>query len=1326
MPSKKNSVVRMRKPAARERPSKTEATVKKSFPVVGVGASAGGLEAFTQLLKHVPPETGMAFVLVQHLAPQHESALAGLLSRSTKMPVSEVREGEVVEPNHVYVIPPNVNMVLSKGTLRLLERAEATRQHRPIDIFFRSLAEERKTGACAVVLSGTGSDGTEGLKAVKAEGGITFAQDEGSAKFYEMPRSAVAAGCVDFVSAPDGIARELAAIGKHPYLAPPPRKEPEEAAIQPGNVFHRILGLVLKATGIDFTQYRETTIKRRLQRRMLVLKITDPKDYLKHIAQNPAEASALAQDILICVTSFFRDPKIYTALKLRVLPSIVKKKDAKEVIRIWVPGCSTGEEVYSLAISLLEYLRERGEAPRLLVFGTDISEQAIQQARTGSYAESIAADVSPQRLRQFFVKTEHGYQIAKSIRDLCILAKHDLTRDPPFSNLDLISCRNVLIYFKPPVQRKILPVFHYALKPDGCLVLGSAESASSAGELFTTLDRVEKIYQKKSVPIRLPLDLPGAELTLEKAETARAPEAASSGLDLQREAQRILLRRHTPPAVIVDSDMVVHHFIGRTGAYLEPAPGEASLSLLRMVREGIGFDLRGMVQQARKEGHAVRREHRQISMDGESKLVNLEVVPMPGPTLRERYFLVVFEPAAPPEAPKARGKVVKGRLTQGEREVRVMRQELEKTQRHLQTVVEEQEAANEEMRAANEEILSSNEESQSTNEELETAKEELQSANEELATVNEELENRNQELTTSNSDLVNLLSSVNLPVVILDNDLRIRRFTPAAERLFNIIPTDVGRPISDLHHQLEVVNLAGMIAEVVETVSSREMEVRDYDAHWYSLRIRPYKTTDNRIGGAVVALVDIHLLRSRVQSQAQMLNLVPDSMVLYDLEGKITAWNRHSEELYGYTQREVLGSRLSSLLKTVFPKPLEEIREELLEQGAWQGELVHTAKDERRITVSSHWAVVHDEKNQPSGIVEVNHDLTEARRQERLLAESEQRYQRFFRHNVAGNFRATREGKVLDCNHAFARLFGVASAERVTGSSLTNLGLIASDWNALDAHLNETPEVTGIGATVARSDGSSAQVVLNASLVAGENGEAGTIEGFIVDVTGPRKAQKAVRDLARRTVEIQDGERQRYGRQLHEGISNELVALNMNLSSALGRVAEPEVQSNLDEALKIAKQVLSKVRSMAYILHPPLAHDLGADAALRWYAEGFGERSGIRMEVDMPEPLGKMPPEVEAALFRIVQESLSNVQRHSGSPTARVRLVRRPAEVEVEVSDEGRGFDLASRVDGQPHALGILLMKERALQVGGQLEVQSTPGKGTTVKAVLPVDQVNP
>ncbi|HUI41119.1 MAG TPA: chemotaxis protein CheB [Terriglobia bacterium] len=1306
----------------------------QNFPVVGIGASAGGFEAFMQFLKHVPADTGMAFVLVQHLAPQHESALAGLLSRGVRLPVTEVRNGMKVEPNHVYVIPPNVKMAMRHGALRLSKRAVGAGQHTPIDFFFQSLAEDRKSGAVGVVLSGTGSDGTAGLKAIKAEGGITFAQDEISAKFFEMPRSAVNAGCVDFVMSPEVIGRELVAIAQHPYVSPAQAVAEVEPAPEAASSLQQIFAIVRKATGLDFNYYRETTLKRRIQRRMLVVKVGRVEDYVDFLLANPGEAAALCQDILICVTSFFRDPKIGEILKRKIFSGVAKKRRADESIRIWVPACSTGEEAYSLAIYLLEYFGENSRSTRLQLFGTDVNENSVQKARAGLYPESIAADVSPQRLRRFFAKTSRGYQISKAVRDLCVFARHDLTRDPPFSNLDLISCRNVLIYLKPELQKKILGIFHYALKPEGYLLLGSAEGVGGAADLFTLVDRGRKFYAKKPGAGRLPVGMGSADFGAPRAQAATAGEQVwRGGFDLQREAQRLLLSRYTPAAVIVDQDLRALRFLGRTGAYLEPAPGEASLNLLKIVREGLAFDILAMVQEARKGGRAVRRERRPVRINGGSKPVNLEVAPLAGPSARERYFMVVFEPSPPaevlgPAAGAGPPEQAGGRRPRREDEAGELRRELEKAQKYLQAITEEHEAASEELRAANEEILSSNEELQSTNEELETAKEELQSTNEELITLNEELQNRNAELNVVNNDLVNLLSSVNIPVVILDNETRIRRFTPAAERVFNIIPTDVGRRISDLRHTLEFRNLEALIEEVVDTVSVREAEVRDADGHWYSLRVRPYKTTDNRIAGTVLALVDIHLLKSDVRHQEQLLDLVPDSVAMRDLDSRITFWNHGSELLYGYTREEALGAQKSVLLKTVFPAPAEEIRAEFLRRGRWTGELVETTKDGRLVTVLSHWTVLPDERGRPRAAVEINHDITERNERERQLAESERRYRRFFERNVAGNFRASLEGRVLDCNDSFARLLGVERSGDVTGASLTALGVEASEWQRVAARLREAKSVSGHDIHLLRKDGTAARLALNASLVADGQAGPGVVEGFALDVTRPRRLEASLKELAGRAMQLQDEERQRYGRQLHEVVGTSLVALTMNLSAALkAAVKDEDAQTTLAESLELGKQILRQVRTVSYLLHPPLMHEMGLKVALHWYVEGFGERSGIKVDLEVDPEVDALPAEVENALLRILQESLSNIHRHAGAQTAQVRVRRAADTVRVEVLDDGRGFEIAKLMGkaGQP-GLGLVLMEERAKSVGGRLDVESRPGDGTSVRVSLPLAGAKP
>src|SRR5438094_2443573 len=843
------------------------------FPIVGVGASAGGLEAFTQLLKALGPGSGMAYVLVQHLDPSHESALTELLARATEMPVRQVTDATPVEPNHVYVIPPNVDMIIAQGILRLTARTETRGHHMPIDRFLRSLAEDQGSNAIGVILSGTASDGTLGLAAIKAEGGITFAQDEQSAKFDGMPQNAIAAGCVDFVLPPDAIGRELARIRAHPYLAL--SSSSKTAELVPGGdpQLKNILHLLQTANEVDFSDYKLATVKRRILRRMALHQIRKLKAYVEFLRHHPAEVEALHEDLLIKVTSFSRDPAAFEAQKTDIFPSILKHRPLEEPIRVWVPGCSTGEETYSQAIALLEFLGPRSADTPIQLFGTDLSQASIEKARAGVYPESIAADVSPERLRRFFAKVEDGYRISKTIRDRCVFARQNLLQDPPFSRIDVISCRNVLIYLGPVLQKRIMPIFHYALKPRGFLMLGEAEGiTSTASDLFELMDRKHKIYCRKPTPSGLHFDFAASQQRIQEGnltsrKEARQREGSVHLLDLRKETDRILLTKYAPIAVVINDDMEVVESRGHVGLYLELAPGRASFSVLKMAREGLLFDLQAAINKAKteKEGVPVRKENVPVERDGELKDVNLEVTRFKVASNRERNFLIVFEDSRPAgRAESAATMAGEAILSEGGKEKRSdrqsshLKQELVATKRYLHSLVEDKEASNEELQAANEEILSSNEELQSTNEELQTAKEELESTNEELHTVNEELHNRNFELTQANNDFVNLLSSVNIAMLMLGGDLRIRRVTPQAEKLLGLIPTDVGRVITSIRPNIDVPDLEQMIAEVIKTVTVQEREVRDREGHWYSLRILPYKT-ESMTEGAVLTLVDINV-----------------------------------------------------------------------------------------------------------------------------------------------------------------------------------------------------------------------------------------------------------------------------------------------------------------------------------------------------------------------------------------------------------------------------------------------------------------------------------
>jgi PAS domain S-box-containing protein len=725
-----------------------------SFPVVGIGASAGGLEAFTLLLRALPGETGAGFVLIQHLDPTHQSILTELLSKATSMPVSEAKEDMEVKPNHVYVIPPNQNMAISDGTLKLTPRTEARGHAMPIDHFFRSIAEDQGNTAIGVILSGTGSDGTLGLAAIKAEGGVTFAQDEESAKYYGMPRSAIAAGCVDSVLTPEGIAAELARIGSHPYVTKPTTAED---LVPPGElVLGNIFAVLRNATGVDFTNYRRTTINRRIARRMLLHKVDNTEDYVGLLRGNPAEVRALYQDMLINVTSFFRHPESFEVLKRIIYPEIMKDRSPQMPIRIWAPGCSSGEETYSLAISLLEFLGDNITSIPIQLFGTDLSEAGVKKARTGIYPENIQADVTPERLRRFFVNTKDGYQISKTIRDMCVFARQNIFMDPPFSQLDLISCRNLLIYLEPVLQRKIFPIFHYALKPNGFLMLGASEGISTFAHLFATVEKKHKLYAKKATAARPHLEFPVGSFAGKDTNkgisngASAANERGQTAMEVQKEADGVVLSQYAPAGVVINDDLEVLQFRGKTGAYLEPAPGSASLALLKMARPGLLFDLRTAINTVKKENVPVTREGVHITSEDQVRDITLKVIPLKSSHLRERNLLVLFEEGAGRKPVKTEDGAAGRSEQEGEiAQVTLVKKELAATKEYLQSLVETEQAANEELQSANEEILSSNEELQSTNEELETAKEELQSTNEELNTVNEELRSRNLDLGES-------------------------------------------------------------------------------------------------------------------------------------------------------------------------------------------------------------------------------------------------------------------------------------------------------------------------------------------------------------------------------------------------------------------------------------------------------------------------------------------------------------------------------------------------------------------------------------------------
>jgi two-component system CheB/CheR fusion protein len=924
---------------------------------VGIGASAGGLEAFTELLSNLPEDSGAAFVLVQHLDPTHESILPELLARRTRMEVHQVENNTRVRPNQVYVIPPNAKMTISKGILKLLPRHEERGPRHCIDTFLHSLAEDQTERAIGVILSGSAFDGSSGLEAIKNEGGITFAQDA-SAKYDSMPRSAIATGCVDFVLPPAKIAEEISRIARH--VPPAGLAAPEaEHTIQADPSYKKVLQALRARMGVDFSLYRPNTIKRRIARRMALHKLSDLARYATYLRNHGDEITALYQDVLISVTSFFRNPDAFETLKRKVFPRLIKNRTPDDPLRAWVLGCSTGQEAYSVAMAYLEFASRASTQVPLQIFATDLNERLLEKGRAGLYSKNQVEEVSPERLHRFFIEEDGGFRICKPIREMVVFAKHDVLSDPPFSRMDLLSCRNLLIYLEPPLQKRLLPTFHYALKPAGVLFLGSSETVGDAINLFAVEDKTHKIYSKKAGPSR-GLTTPQAKPPLndKRRGLVTPPPVAAVATELEgaREADRYLLGQYSPAAVLVDDGWRIIHLRGQTSPYLELPPGKVSLNLLKMLREGLLSPVRTSLQKAKKDNQTVTLRQVPLNFGQETRTVDLNVIPLRN--VKHRCFLVVFEeagdgqrgkrttkeesPQSSEDMAEANQRIRRSGFVEGQAsELQRLRAELAATKEYLQALSDQHEAANEELQAANEEGQSANEELQSINEELETTKEELESTNEELTTVNEEMGHRNIELHRINSDLNNVLAGVQMCIVVVGSDLSIKRFTPLAERYLNLVPGDVGRPITNIKPNFEFPALERKIREVTDQVQRTELEVQDKDGRWFSLRIVPYKTLDNRIDGAVLVLVDIDTLKrseeeiTRARDYAEAtIRTARDPLVVLREDLHINTANQAFYNTFKLSPTEIEGRSFLELSGGAWNVPsLRQLLEEILPGG---------------------------------------------------------------------------------------------------------------------------------------------------------------------------------------------------------------------------------------------------------------------------------------------------------------------------------------------------------------------------------------------------------
>ena len=903
------------------------------FPIVGIGASAGGLAAFEAFFSGMPADAdpGMAFVLVQHLAPDHESILTELIQRYTRMQVFEVQDGMVVRPNCAYIIPPNRDMAFLNGALQLLEQSAPRGQRLPIDFFFRSLAQDQRERAVCIVLSGTGSDGTQGLRAVKGAGGMAMAQKLDTTEFDGMPRSAIATGLVDYELAPAEMPAQLVAYAAHAFggslevaSAPMPKAE---------SAMKRIFVLLRAQTGHDFSQYKPSTIHRRIERRMAVHQIDTIDQYVKFLQRTPDEVDALFREMLIGVTGFFRDPEAFQALEDQAIPKLFAGRPADAAIRVWVPGCSTGEEAYSIAILLAEHQDALKQRHTVQIFATDIDSQAIATARAGIYPAGIAADLSPERLARFFTAEpgSRAYRVHKGIRDMLIFSEHDLVKDPPFSKLGLISCRNLMIYMGGELQKRVIPLFHYALNPGGLLFLGTSETVGDFGGLFATVDGKLKLYKRKDGAHggsrgALGRFLPGMAAMGAEIPRAAVKHTLPGSRSFREMTEKALLAKAVPAAALVNGRGDILYLHGRTGMHLEPAPGEAGVgNILKMAREGLHDGLATALHEAAATNEAVRAPGLRVKTNGDFTLVNLTVCPVasnPGLTAGPPLYLVIMEEVPPCDPELARQSalhVLAGESSADaatDARVAVLTQELKVKEEYLQSAKEEMESFNEELKSANEEMQSVNEELQSTNEELETTKEELQSVNEELTTVNAELQTRVTELTRANNDKTNLLAGTGIATVFVDHQLRIMRFTPTATAIINLIPGDVGRPVGHIVSNLpDYDGLVADVQAVMNTLVPKEADVRSAEGRWYRLRIQPYRTIDNVIEGAVITFVEVTETKRAQEALAKANDLLRlavvvrdsnDAVTVQDMEGRTLAWNPAAVRMYGWTEAEAL------------------------------------------------------------------------------------------------------------------------------------------------------------------------------------------------------------------------------------------------------------------------------------------------------------------------------------------------------------------------------------------------------------------------------------
>ncbi len=942
------------------------------FPIVGIGASAGGLETLSVFFSTMAPHSNMAFVIIQHLSPKHKSIMTSLLEKHTQMKVTQVEDGVKLEPDHVYLNPPGMNVAVFNRRLHLMEPVKNGSINLPIDFFFRSLSEDQKERAVGIILSGTASDGTLGIRAIKGNSGMVMVQEPESAKYDGMPKSAIETGLVDFIIPVEKMPEALNHYARHPFYESRDKLKLKEPPAK--SQIQKIFALIRSKTGHDFSHYKPSTIARRIERRLAVQQIRALPDYILYLQKNPAEIDVLFKNLVIGVTSFFRDPQAYDVLTQQVLPELLHRQTHDTTIRFWVAGCSTGEEAYSLGICLSEAIEKTAKQFNVQIFATDIDATALDIARKGVYPDSIAADVSPERLDRFFLKAAGLFKVRQQLRDMIVFSLQNVIQDPPFSRLDLVSCRNLMIYLDNVLQKKILPLFHYTLKPQGTLFLGTSESIGGYTDLFKPIDSKWKVFERqKGGADTVPATYVEIDYPVRHKSESEEKDYLSPANTVQAMAERAILDQYSPAGVLINDKYDIVHFVGKTDRYLALPAGKPVFNILNMAREDFKPVLAATLHKAVREKTDGFCKNVRIKYNGGYCSVDVSVKQIsPG------LMLVVFEDKTPGKAAD-KNKPGALKIKQPDTDLLRLEQELQATREYLQATIEELETSNEELKSTNEELQSVNEELQSTNEELETSKEELQSTNEELATVNAELQSRVDEFSRTNDDMNNLLASTEIASLFLDTDICIQRYTPAAAKIISLIQTDIGRPLNDLTTRFPDVDFAGLAAKVLKDLNTVEVEILSQDLIWHAVRIVPYRTTGNVISGVVMTFMDINTIKQadKIRRLATVLEDANDAITVLDLKGRILAWNKGARQQFGWTETEALQLNFADMIPKDRCEDLGKIIDALV-----KGEAVKSFKTRRKTkdgTVLDTWLTA-------SALTDENGRLTEIAITERDLA----------------------------------------------------------------------------------------------------------------------------------------------------------------------------------------------------------------------------------------------------------------------------------------------------------------------------------------------------